>query len=135
MDDDDYRMLIEIVEEELHRSGVPDIADERHYQQTDPETGEVYLIDPRKRLIEMLYAFDRHVSVRDGAIVEQSLSAIGRATSGEAPRQVVVALANDGEAREIDLAEAPNMRDVRADVGNLIARLSDLGFGSDEGGR
>lgn len=132
MDDEDYRALIEIVAEELRLSGVPDIADERHYQRTDPETGDAHLVEPQKRLIEMLRAFDRHVSVRDGALVEQSLRAIRDMTRGEGPRHAVIALANDAEAREIDLGEAPDMREVRVDLNSLIARLSDFGFRSDE---
>jgi hypothetical protein len=80
----------------------------------------------------MLRAFDRHVSVRDGALVEQSLRTIRDVTRGEGPSRAVIVLANDVEAREIDLAETPDMRSVRVDLNSLITRLSDFGFRSDE---
>jgi hypothetical protein len=128
MEDEDYRALIDLVAEELRRSGVPDIAHERHYVYTDPETGEATLFEPQKRLTLMLEAFERHVAIQDRQVVEKSLETINRVTRGEGPRRVVVALASDGAAREIDLAEAPDLHIVRQDLVGLIGRLREIGF-------
>jgi len=135
MDDEDYRALIELVAGELRRSGAPEVAYERHYHRVNVESGQAYLVEPQKRLIEMLRAFDRYVSVRDRALVEQSMNAISRTTRGEGPNRVVVELASDGEVREVDLSEVPDMSAVRHDLSNLIARLSDNGFRSGEDDR
>ena len=128
MEDEDYRALIDLVAEELRRSGVPDIAHERHYIYVDAETGEAKLYEPEKRLILMLQAFERHVAMHDRHVVEQSLGTINRATRGEGPRRAVVVLASDGAAREIDLAEAPDLHLVRQDLLTLIGHLREIGL-------
>jgi hypothetical protein len=65
MDEDDFRALVEIVEEELREVGLGNLADPAHYLTIDPETGDARLIDPQKRVIEMLEALDRAMAIRD----------------------------------------------------------------------
>ncbi|HEX5182009.1 MAG TPA: hypothetical protein VFW19_02535 [Allosphingosinicella sp.] len=133
MDDDDYRALIEVVADELTRSGAPDIADENHYSWTDPDTGEAKLFEPRKRLIMMLQAFDRFVAIQDRALLTRSLATIQRGVRSDGPQRVVVALADDDGAREIDLADAPDFADVREGINNVIGRLLEDRFRYPEG--
>jgi len=135
MDDEDYRALIEVVTFELRRSGAPEISNERHYVAGDDEDGQPRLHEPQKRLMLMLEAFERHVAIQDRAVVEKSLDTIGRVLQRDSralrvsvPERVVVELASDGYPREIDLAGAPDMGNVREDLHNLIGRLRDIGF-------
>jgi hypothetical protein len=128
MDEEDLRALIEVVAEELALSGASDLADERHYTTTDPEGGEPELYDPLKRLIEMLRAFERYVAIQDRGVAEASLAVIRRAVRGDGPTRAVVELANDRGAREIDLAEAPDLAEVRKDIIGIIHRLMEDGF-------
>ena len=128
MDEEDYRALIDLIAGELAQSGAPDIADERHYTRTDPETGEAELYDPLKRLIEMLRAFERHVAIQDRSVAETALAVIRRAGRGEGPTRATVVLADDGGPREVDLAEAPDLSQVREDITRIIHRLMEDGF-------
>lgn len=128
MNEDDYRALIDLVFEELTRSGAPEIADERNYTRTDPETGETELYDPMKRLIEMLRAFERHVATQDRSVAETALAVIRRAGRGDGPARATVVLADDGGPREIDLADAPDYSQVRKDITRIINRLMEDGF-------
>lgn len=128
MDEEDFRALIELVAEELTLSGAADLADERHYTATLPETGESELYDPLKRLIEMLRAFERYVAIQDRSVAETSLAVIRGAVRGDGPSRAVVELPDDRGPREIDLAEAPNLVEVRGDVTRIIHRLMEDGF-------
>ena len=128
MDEEDFRALIEVVAEEFALSGAPDLADERHYTMTDPEGGEPELYDPLKRLIEMLSAFERYVAIQDRSVAETSLAVICRAVRGDGPTRAVVELVNDRGPREIDLAEAPDLAEVRQDINYIIHRLMEDGF-------
>lgn len=134
MDEEDFRALIEVVAEELALSGAPDLADERHYSVTNPETGEPELYKPLKRLIEMLSAFERHAAIRDRSVADSSLAAIRRAVRDDGPTRAVVELIDDRGPREIDLAEAPDLADVRADITRIIHRLMEDGFRYGEDG-
>ncbi len=128
MDEEDLRALIEVVADELALSGASDLADERHYTTTDPEGGESELYEPLKRLIEMLSAFERYLAIQDRGVAEGSLAVIRRAVRGDGPTRAVVELANDRGAREIDLAEAPDLAEVRKDITGIIHRLMEDGF-------
>ena len=87
MDDDDYRALIAIVAEELRESGAAELADERNYARQEEETGEARLLDPQRRLIEMLEAFNRFLAIQDRQTYVSALSSIAR--SVEARRRNV----------------------------------------------
>lgn len=128
MDEEDFRELIEVVAEELTLSGAPDLADERHYTVVDDEAGEPKLYDPLKRLIEMLGAFERYVAIQDRNVAETSLAIIRRAVSGDVPSRAAVELADDRGPREIDLADAPDLAEVRDDITRIIHRLMEDGF-------
>ncbi len=128
MDDEDFRALIEVVAEELSLSGAPDLADERHYTVTNPETGEIELYDPQKRLIEMLNAFERHLAIQDRSVAETSLNVIRRMVLGEGPSRAAVELADDRGPREIDLADAPDLAELRHDITRIVHRLMEDGF-------
>ncbi|MBB3937988.1 hypothetical protein [Aureimonas phyllosphaerae] len=129
MDEEDFRALIELVAEELTLSGAADLADERHYTVTDLETGETKLSDPPKRLVEMLSAFERYIAIQDRTVAEASLARILGAVRNEGPTRVVVELADDRGPREINLAEAPDLAEVRHDINHIINRLMEDGFG------
>jgi len=133
LDDDDYRALIAIVAEELRASGAADIADERHYVTTDEETDEARLLEPQRRLFEMLKAFERFLAIQDRGTYRAALSSIARSVEGEAPRRATVLLTADDGQREVDLSEAPDLAPVRRDLRRLIARLveGDLRPGED----
>jgi hypothetical protein len=125
LDDDDYRALIVIVSEELRASGAADLADERHYAKADEDTGETRLLDPPRRLIEMLEAFERFLAIQDREIYRAALTSIARTVEGEAPRRATVVLTTDDVPREVDLSETPDLSTIRKDLRRLIIRLLD----------
>ena len=128
MDEEDYRSLIEVVVEELERSGAADIADDGHLTRVDPETGDSELLRPLERLVEMLRAFEHLVAIHDRTLLHDFLETIQQALRGEGPRRLVVELADDGGPREVDLADAPDLAAVRGDVKVLVNRLLEDGF-------
>lgn len=130
MDDDDFRELIEVLARELRAVGAGDIADERHYLQSETEDGEARLYDPQTRLIEMLKAFERKLAVEDRATYDIALGRLNDALLGEAPRgaEVELGLDEDREARFIDLALAPDLSEVRQMSNDLIGQLIESGL-------
>jgi hypothetical protein len=131
MDEEDYRALVEVMESELRGIGAEDVADERHYVRTDPETSEMRLLDPRERLIEMLRAFGRLLAIEDRAIYHRALGRMNERLNGDGPRGAVVArTTDDREAPPIDLGAAPELGMVRAELASLIGRLLDVDGGA-----
>jgi hypothetical protein len=125
VDEDDYRALIAVVESELREIGAGEIADERHYVVLDQETGDARLLAPPRRLLEMLRAFGRMMSVEDHATYERAMFVVAEHLRGDRPRgAVVVPTADDRDAVPIDLAVAPNLGEARFTLGRLIERLS-----------
>jgi len=52
MDEQDYRALIALTQEELRRVGAPGLADPERYVYRIAETGERRRLDPKKQLME-----------------------------------------------------------------------------------
>jgi len=125
LDDEDYRALISILSEELRTVGAADIADERHYVTEDAETGELRLLIPQLRLIEMLEALDRFLAIQDGATYRAAISSISQSVDGAAPERATVLLTTDGLPREVDLSKAPELDFIRRDLRSLIGSLLD----------
>ncbi|MFT8326889.1 hypothetical protein [Gluconobacter oxydans] len=125
MGDDDYRAVINALVAELRNIGAPDIADQRHYSEEEPETSERRLISPQRRLVEMLRGFERFLAIQDRQTYETAMRRMADALRGEGPKAASVIQTTDGEPREYFLSEAPNLREVRNDVQALIGRLLD----------
>lgn len=134
MDEEDYRALIEVLSEELRMSGAADLADERHYVRPNEETGEAELMDPLKRLVEMLKAFERHVAIQDRAMYKLALQRIKDNLEGPAPEDAVVVLTQDKTIREVHLSGAPNLEDLRKDLETLSLSLLSPDLRPDIGG-
>lgn len=133
MDEDDYRALIEELVGQLRQIGADEIADQANYVVTNPETGEGELLAPQERLIAMLLAFERFLAVRDGKVARVALDRIGATLrqSGTDPGEVrtpngarVVLTSERDLARvEVNLLDAPDLAEIRADVDWLIRQL------------
>jgi hypothetical protein len=125
VDEDDFRAVIDALADELRSVGAPDIADPRHYGDEDPETGERRLINPQRRLVEMLNGFERFLAIQDRQTYEKAMARMANTLGGEGPKAASVIQTTDGEPREYFLYEAPDLREVRNDVLTLIGRLLD----------
>lgn len=125
MNDDDYIELIAFVGRQLVEAGAAELADPALYTARDLETGEYRAIEPRKRLIEMLEAFERHLSVRDLAVFEKSLFSLNQALEGNGIEGVEISgVAEDGrEESSIDFRGAPALSELRRRVRRLIAQI------------
>ena len=126
MDTDDYRDLIELVETELREVGAGALSDPNLYSLTDPETGEQRLYPPRKRLIEMLRAFDRHLAIYDRATFDSALGRINDVVNeGRIEDAVFIPMSEEGEGEPHSLRSAPELGAVRDAVAGLIEQLSE----------
>lgn len=133
MDEDDYRALIEELVGQLRQIGADEIADQANYVVTNLETGEGELLVPRERLIAMLLAFERFLAVRDGKVARVALDRIGATLrqSGTDPGEVripngayvVLTSERDLASVEVNLLDAPDLAEIRADVDWLIRQL------------
>jgi hypothetical protein len=122
MDDDDLVELIALVEQQLEEAGLGEIADPTLYAERDRETGEPRPLPPMKRLIEMLRAFDRHLSVEDPRTYEAALKRInGSLEEGFVEDAVVIPL--DGRSDPVSLADGPQVGEIRQGLEALIGRL------------
>ena len=91
------------------------------------------LLAPQERLIAMLLAFERFLAVRDGKVARVALDRIGATLrqSGTDPGEVrtpngarVVLTSERDLARvEVNLLDAPDLAEIRADVDWLIRQL------------
>lgn len=124
MDDEDFLALIELVERRLREVGAGELADPALYTVRHPETRELHVFEPRKRLIEMLAAFERHMKVRDAATYELALVRINERLR-DSRLEAAIVLPAPGETREAPaaLAEAPRLAEPRERVGRLIGGL------------
>ena len=129
MNDDDFLELIRLVQNELIASGAPELANERHYIEDLGEDGDIAL-SPLKMLIEMLQAFDRHMSLRDHLTYRTAMSSISETLAGDGPEHAVVEgvrlLASDGVAPTANLQDAPDLASIRKELGQLISQLLEV---------
>lgn len=122
MDDDDFRALIVLLQGELRGIGAPDIADERHYLRRDAESGEADFTDPRMVLIGMLEAFGRFLAVRDIGTYRTALARLNDTMEGRGPKEALV-VSDNPERPVVNLGRAPDLGQVRGDLGRLIGQL------------
>lgn len=125
MDDDDFLAIIAVLETRLRDADAGDIADPRHYLDRDPETGEARMPEPRKRLIEMLLAFDRFLAVRDRQTFKESMESLRRSLGRTADfgLQDVVVVSDDVRAHPVSLSETPDLSELRSDLQRLVGQL------------
>lgn len=124
MDDEDYQALVTEVTAQLKSIGAADIADDQHYVDVNPETGEARLLSPKKRLFLMLQAFDRYLAIQDRSTFEKA-QAIFRDSLDEGQMLSAVYLipTEDGSEHEVDLSKAPDLSEVREQLSALTREL------------
>lgn len=123
MNDEDYLALIAVMQTNFRDIGAPELGDEAHYLDENPETGEARLPPARDRLIAMLWAFERYMAVRDAETYRTAMALIAESVEEPPVRAVVLPLPGD-EAAAIDLADAPELAEPRRRVRLLIERLA-----------
>jgi len=125
MNDEDFRALIAVLEEQFRSIDASDLADEAHYIQQDSESGEGFLLPPQRRLVHMLEAFDRFLAIQDRATFMDAMQRLRQHSEGEGPSRVVVIPSGEDEASRvfINLAEAPNLSDIRGPLADLIRQI------------
>lgn len=139
MDDEDYRALIQLVENQLREVGLAEVADPINYMDDGYEDGEPRrsietprLLPPRNHLIALLDAFDTQLMLRDQAVVNKSIRMIDRYSDGRHPTGAVVYGA--GGEPVFDLKELPDLYELRSELQNLILKLrSSEDFGPESG--
>ncbi len=126
MDEQDYRALIVLTQEELRRVGAPDLADPERYLYRNPETGELRRLDPKKHLMEMLRAFDRHLAIRDRGTYDNALGRMNDVLAeGRVKAAFLVPTEEDGEGAPQALDTLPDLGQIRSSVERLIGRIAE----------
>ena len=130
MDAEDYRALIEVIENQLVLIGNPELADERRYVRRMSD-GEEYLPPPRDQLVEMLDTFERFLAIQDSATFTKAMQIIHNEVPHEPPQGAFVELDREEgrDAQQVYLGDAPDLFDLRRSVKELINNILE---GSDE---
>jgi hypothetical protein len=124
MDEDDFRALIAEMEAHCLEIGASELADENHYTLRDEDTGEDRLLEPRERLIAMLFALERFMAVRDRSTFIDAMSRIRQHTSSGGPEQVFfVPVADESVRGDRAFSDVPNLFQLRRSVHSLIEQL------------
>ncbi|SCX34505.1 hypothetical protein [Agrobacterium rosae] len=123
MEDDDYFAIIAELQKQLRDSGAEDIADERHYAKTDFDTGERKILEPGARLLLMLEAFERHLSLEDRRTGEKAMTVINQTVSDGHVEGVIL---ETQTGRTVDLMGGPDLTSTREAVSRLIGRLREV---------
>lgn len=129
MEEQELEGLIILLSEQFRSIGREELADENNYLLRDPETGEARVREPRRRLVEMLKAFERSLAVQDHATYVEAIQIINDALpTGQAPQgALVVPTQGSRDVAPIDLSHAPELGDLRDRLLVLAARIADVG--------
>lgn len=125
MDEDDLRELIAALEEQFRSIGRPDLANDTFYVERNPESGEARLPSPMQRLIMMIEAFDRFLSIQDRMTYVRAMERLLTQFGGEAPSGafVVSTAERDDTFSQSNLANAPDLTEVRKSIALLIRQI------------
>lgn len=135
MDEDDWREIVQLIQDELREVGQEDIADLSNYEVR--EGAERFLPEPRHLVKEMLDALRRDMAARSSTTAQKSLRRLSQLIDeGERPKEAVVlvdpdrSLVEGRETRE-RLDGTPNVSEADEDLEQLIYQLAEIGFGGD----
>lgn len=135
MDEEDWREIVRIIQDELREIGHSDIADLSHYEVR--EDFERFLPDSRYLVKEMLDALHRNMSVRSSTTVRQSIDQLGRLIDDGVKRtEAFVWLdrersAVEGRGRKERLGGNEEIPKAVEDLQQLIGQLAEIGSGRD----
>lgn len=124
MDDEDFRSLLALTQRELLAVGGGDISDQSHYM-FPSEDGEYRLMEPSARLIHMLQALDRKMSLQSRETFDKAMTNLHEAIDGEPPQFALVELPREEGWKDdkVNLGNAPDLGDVRRNLSQLIGQL------------
>ena len=135
MDEEDWREIVQLIQDELREIGQSEIADLSHYE--NREGTERFLPASRYLVKEMLDALHREMSVRSSTTVQNSLTRLGELIDeGRQPTEAVVWVDHDRsivesrEPREL-LDGDERVPEAVKELENLIGQLAEIGFGGD----
>lgn len=124
MDTDDYRTLVELLQNQLREVGAGEIADVRLYASRETDTEDLRPPSPKEHVIAMLEAFDRYLSIRDYNTFSVALARINETlTASTLEDAVFVPLSEAVETPSISLGEAPDLGSIRKDLRILVDQL------------
>ena len=135
MEEEDWREIVQFVQDELRSIGQDEIADLSNYELRDGSARR--LPDPRYLVKEMLDALLREMSARSSATVQGSLAKLEQLIDeGERPKEVVVwvdserALVEGREPRE-RLEGSEGAPQAVEELVYLIGQLAEIGYRGD----
>lgn len=135
MEEEDWREIVQFIQDELRSIGQDEIADLTNYELR--EGPERRLPDPRYLVKEMLEALHRELSSRSTATVQRSLAKLEKLVDeGESPKEVVVwvdgerALVEGRELRE-SLEGSEGAPQAVEELEHLIGQLAEIGYRGD----
>jgi hypothetical protein len=107
------------------RGGAGQLAEPDQYTRRVPETGELRVLEPQTRLVQMLGAFDRHMKVDDVRTYEVALNRINeRLIKGGVKSVVVVPTDGDERTEPVLLHNAPSLAGARQRLIALLEKLA-----------
>ena len=135
MNEEDWKEIVQLIQDELRGIGQDEIADLSNYEER--EGTERFLPEPRYLVKEMLDALRRDMTARSSATVEKSLARMGQLIDGEKrPTEAIVWA--DRERSVIEGREpyerldgAQGAPQAVGELEQLIGQLAEIGYGDD----
>lgn len=127
MDEDDFRAILEVLQENLRDIGASEIADPRGYLVRDTDDGELRSPPPDELAIEMLEALDRFLAVRDRSTYDTALLTLSHRVDRRIEEVIVVD--PEDELASASLSDLPDLSDLRGDLSKLIGQLRENRIG------
>lgn len=129
MDEDDFRSIVAVIQDELRTIGGEDLADVDNYVVGGGELERP--LSNAELAIQMLQSFERLLAMRDRSTYTRSMSEIGElVTGGERPESAVVLLGAripemSGLPPTLNLSDTPDLSDILGELQRLIGRLKE----------
>lgn len=126
MEPEEFEQLIEQTSQLLRAAGVGALADRERYTVWNPESVGPRTLRPDRQLTEMLVAFERHLAVLDRETFHTALKTMNDAiVDGELKDAVFVPTTPEGEGAAFSFRGAPDLRELRMKLKDLIKRLGE----------
>ena len=124
MGENEYRRLIELVEEQLRDLGLEPLADSSAYVDDDLDADEVRLKSPGDHLVALLRAFGRHLASEDGHVVQLALSDINEVlVEGRVEDAAFDPIRQDDRRESYSLQSSPDLGVLRSELEKVVREI------------
>jgi hypothetical protein len=126
MNREELEILADYLETRLREIGEVEIADQRHYTLLEHETGDEFLVDPRKRIMLMLDGLERSVQLLDRKTYLNARKSLAQNVEGMGDIDIEIRRIDDRESERPSFRfyALPDRNEQRSAISAFIQRLA-----------